>query len=99
MRQLPRSQAALPVTRLPLLSLTLQPQGPGPSLMHCPGSECVLFIHGAESLFLLAQDGGGAWLLHVKGDKSFQEEADRLGGESKASSHYLCLKSPHGLLL
>ena len=50
--------------------------------MHLPGSECVLFICGAESLFLSAQDSGGAWLLHVKGDKSFEEEADRLGAES-----------------
>lgn len=67
--------------------------------MHFPGSECVLFIRKTESLFLSAQDSGGAWLLHVKGDKSFQEEADRLGGESKAPSRYLLLKSPHGLLL
>ena len=79
--ELPGSPAGLPVTRPLLLSLTLQPQGPGPSLMHFPGSECVLFIRKTESLFLSAQDSGGAWLLHVKGDKSFQEEADRLGGE------------------
>lgn len=77
----PGTQAAFPDTRPPLSSPALgQLRGSRPPLMHFSGSECVLFIYGAESQVLSAQNPRGAWLLCAKGDKSFQYEPDRVGG-------------------
>lgn len=66
--------------------------------MHFPGqrSACVLFICGAESQFLSAQNPRGAWPLCAKWDESFQHEPEWRG--SKAPSQNPCLKFLHGLL-
>lgn len=79
-----------------LFPCTLAAPGVWPSFDALPRSACVLFICGAESQFLSAQNPRGAWLLCAKWDESFQHEPE--WRRSKAPSQNPCLKFLHGLL-
>lgn len=83
-------------TSFPLFPYTLAAPGVWPSFDAFPRSACVLFICGAESQFLSAQNPRGAWPLCAKWDESFQDEPEWRG--SKAPSQNPCLKFLHGLL-